>query len=114
MTYAELLSDVKVELGISVAETEDDAVITKYLRDAVRWVNNRRRYAPVGEELCEPQFLSTVGKLAVFSYAKRGAEGQNNHAENGISRTWAGQGSYPPDLMREVPPVVKVYNANPQ
>jgi hypothetical protein len=107
--YDTLLADTKLELGISIGETTDDAVLRKYLRDAVAWVNNRRNYTPAEGELCESRFLPVVVRLAVYSYAKRGGEGQTSHGENGVSRTWAGGGTYPPDVLREVPMVVKPY-----
>lgn len=109
--YDTLLVDAKVELDIPIGDTGSDEVLKKYLRDAVAWVNDRRNYTPAEEELCESRFLPAVVRLAVYSYAKRGAEGQTSHGENGISRVW-GASSYPTDLQREVPMKVRIYGAN--
>lgn len=61
---------------------------------AIRDVMGRREYgnshytdAKILEEL-STRYFSTITNLARYDYNQSGAEGQKNHSENSVSRTW--------------------------
>ncbi len=61
---------------------------------AIRDVMGRREYgnshytdAKILEEL-SGRYFSTITNLARYDYNQSGAEGQKNHSENSVSRTW--------------------------
>jgi len=61
---------------------------------AIRDVMGRREYgnshytdAKILEEL-SGRYFATIMNLARYDYNQSGAEGQKNHSENSVSRTW--------------------------
>ena len=61
---------------------------------AIRDVMGRREYGnshytdeKILEEL-STRYFSTITNLARYDYNQSGAEGQKNHSENSVSRTW--------------------------
>lgn len=61
---------------------------------AIRDVMAKREYgnshytdAKILEEL-STRYFSTITNLARYDYNQSGAEGQKNHSENSVSRTW--------------------------
>ena len=61
---------------------------------AIRDVMGRREYGnsnytdkKILEEL-SGRYFSTITNLARYDYNQSGAEGQKNHSENSVSRTW--------------------------
>lgn len=86
MTGSEKLTALKALIS---PDTETEEVLTAILSAAEALVLNRMY--PFGY----PDGTSVPGRyeqiqlqLAVEMYSKRGAEGQTNHSENGISRSW--------------------------
>jgi hypothetical protein len=63
-----------------------------------------RRF-PFGDypEDIEPRYKDLQIRIAVEMFAKRGAEGETAHSENGISRTYASS-NVSEDLLREITP----------
>ena len=77
---------------------------------AIRDVMGRREYgnshytdAKILEEL-STRYFSTITNLARYDYNQSGAEGQKNHSENSVSRTWYDRNK----LFSDVHPFVKV------
>ena len=88
-------------------ESATDALVGAYLEDAKHAIL-RRRYpfgVPDGAEVEDIYGMLQV-KLAVRYYLRRGGEGEINHSENGISRTYGSVNDE--DLLMEVTPYAKV------
>lgn len=79
-----------LELRNAIApDTEADGVLTGLLDDAEALVLNRMY--PFGYEdgaTVPARYERIQIQLAVELYSRRGAEGQTDHSENGISRKW--------------------------
>lgn len=78
---------------------------------AIRDVMGRREYgnshytdAKILEEL-STRYFSTITNLARYDYNQSGAEGQKNHSENSVSRTWYDRNK----LLSDVHAFVKIF-----
>ena len=94
------ISSLKIQITSLLAtelQNEDnydaDALASK-VEIAIRDVMARREYgnshytdAKILEEL-STRYFSTITNLARYDYNQSGAEGQKNHSENSVSRTW--------------------------
>lgn len=105
-TKEELLKKVKIQCKLRDLEFTPDIYIDE-IDDAVRAVNNRRRFTPTKGKDFEEKYTSLICKMVVYSLAKIGAEGQQAHQENGIYRTYKSDGDYPEDMLNEVVPLIK-------
>ena len=96
-------------LAASLApDTDTDAVLDGVLADAEALILNRMYpFGYPGGTSVPPRYERIQVQLAVELYSKRGAEGQNSHSENGISRSWAEKS---PLLSRVMPHVGSVTN----
>lgn len=86
-------------------DKETDAVLELYLKFAKGIVLNRRYPFGTTETEVPPQYDEIQLFIAVELYSKRGAEGQNRHTENGISRGWESS-SVSPSLLKMIVPFV--------
>ena len=98
MTLDEKIDVFRTMLG-SEYDEEDSTVVTTYLNMAQQRILNHR--FPFGTKLVEvePQFEYLQIELAVVLYNQRGAEGQEKHSENGVSRTWRTAN----EILRDIP-----------
>lgn len=78
---------------------------------AIRDVMGRREYGnshytdeKILEEL-STRYFSTITNLARYDYNQSGAEGQKNHSENSVSRTWYDRNK----LLSDVHAFVKIF-----
>ncbi len=89
-----------------------DELISVYLDIAMsRILHKRNPYATeeLTEDDFEPRYDYLQCEIAVFLLAKRGAEGQVAHKENGIDRVWGNWGiDVPIPLLNQVVPKGKV------
>lgn len=70
-------------------DTESDEVLTAILCAAESLILNRMYPFGYPDGTRMPARYDQIQlQLAVELYTKRGAEGQSNHSENGISRSW--------------------------
>lgn len=103
MTSDEMLALVKAETG----ETEDSAVSPCIARAREMVLNRRYPYAPDSDlasaEVPE-RYQGIQARLAVVLWAKRGAEGEDAHSENGVSRTYGDESS----LLAPIVPYIGV------
>lgn len=85
----------------------DEAILIDCLESAKAAIMARRYpYQEWPDEL-ESRYLDLQFRCAMDIYAKIGAEGQNAHTENSISRTW--ESSWISEsLLQEVTPIAKV------
>lgn len=88
----------------------DIDILTSKVTIAIRDVMGRREYgnshytdAKILDEL-STRYFSTITNLARYDYNQTGAEGQKNHSENSVSRTWYDRNK----LLSDVHPFVKI------
>ena len=90
-------------LKIRITENVTDAELEDLLESALAVIQSRR--FPFGDvpETLEERYKDLQIRIAVEMYAKRGAEGQTAHSENGVSRTYS-SASVSEELLREITP----------
>ena len=87
MTGSEKLTTLKALIS---PDTETDAVLQAILSAAEAMVLNRMYPFGYPDGPAVPGRYEPIQlQLAVELFTKRGAEGQTNHSENGISRSWS-------------------------
>lgn len=94
----------KLKVLISPDTASDDLIL--YLLEQSEGIILNRRYpfgAPEGASL-SPLHEQIQLRVAVELFSKMGAEGQTEHAENGITRKWEA-GDVSPSLLRVIMPV---------
>lgn len=102
MTEEEKLATLKALSGEA-----DEGVLGTFLQIAASKVIQRAYpYHPEKTEVPARYAMNQV-EIANFLLAKRGAEGETYHAENGITRTYGG-GDVPEELLRPIVPFVGV------
>jgi hypothetical protein len=90
-------------LKIRLTENVSDIELEDLLESAKAVILSRR--FPFGEvpEILEERYKDLQIRIAVEMYAKRGAEGETAHSENGVSRTYS-SASVSEELLREITP----------
>lgn len=93
-------------------DTVSDDLLSELLEQAGAIVLNRRYPFgyPDGMEVSN-QYARIQVAIALELYAKRGAEAQTMHSENGISRTYEA-GDISPSLLRQITPMCGSVVAN--
>lgn len=83
----------------------DDNVLIGLLDDAEQIVLNRR-YPFAGDcpNAVPYRYRSVQYRIALELYAKRGAEGEIQHIENGVHRSYS-SADVSPELLREIVPM---------
>ena len=94
-------------LKIRITENVTDGELEDILESAKAVIMSRR--FPFGDwpEEIEPRYKDLQIRIAVEMFAKRGAEGETAHSENGISRSYA-SANVSEDLLKEITPKVGV------
>ena len=86
----ELLEELKIEL--EVVEESDIQILSIKLKNAIREIKLARGYdTSFGEDFILndiQKYVSNIKDLTMYDYVHIGMEGENNHDENGIGRTW--------------------------
>lgn len=104
---AEILQDVITYLGDEVDEA-DNPVLLILINRAIRKVCAKRYpfgYTDKEKEAAVERYRDMIFAAAVYYWAKQGADGENSHSENGISRSYQSEG----DIYFDVVPMVKVF-----
>jgi hypothetical protein len=102
MTNEQKIEKLKVLIAPDPASDE----LLSYLLEQSEGIILNRRYpfgAPEGVTL-SPLHEQIQMRIAVELFSKMGAEGQTEHAENGITRKWE-VGDVSPSLLRTIVPV---------
>lgn len=102
MTNEQKIEKLKVLIAPDTASDE----LLKYLLEQSEGIILNRRYpfgAPEGVTLSAMHEQIQM-RMAVELFSKMGAEGQTEHAENGITRKWEA-GDVSPSLLRTIVPV---------
>lgn len=96
MTQLERLK-IRITEGINDIELED-------ILESAKAVILSRRF-PFGEypDELEPRYMDLQIRIAVEMIAKRGAEGERVHKENGVDREYSSAG-VSEELLREITP----------
>ena len=99
-------TDMLQELRNMTDSNEEDRILLSFLASAKRRVLNRLYpFAQSYSGLEVPEKYQGVQiEVAAFLMNKRGAEGEVQHNENGVSRTYGGA-DVPPALMAEITPM---------
>ncbi len=101
----EILADVRTYLGDEVSE-HDTPVLLILINRAIRKVCSKRYpwgYNDAEKNAAISKYRDTVFEAAVYYWAKQGADGENSHSENGISRSYQNEG----DIYFDVVPMVR-------
>lgn len=89
-------------------DTDTDEVLDSVLADAEALVLNRMYPFGYPDETVVPSRYERIQiQLATELYSKRGAEGQNGHSENGITRSWPEQSALLNRVLPHVGSVVR-------
>lgn len=86
----ELIADLTIEL--SKEPTFDSSVLTQKVINAIREVKKARKYPSyytdeqINKDLYE--YYSNIRNIALYDFNKIGAEFEESHNENSISRSW--------------------------
>lgn len=95
------------ELETYLNENNED-LLTLLIDRAIGNIKTRRNYPATwdSEKMQEDieRFHYTVFDAVVYAYSKMGADFQQSHGENGISRSWIDEGK----LYADVVPYVKI------
>lgn len=88
-------------------ETDDD-VLSAYLEMAGDEILNRMYpFQSIEGKAVPSRYYMVQVDIAAYHLNKRGAEGELNHIENGITRMYEAAAT-PPSLIRQITPVVGV------
>lgn len=96
----------------SMTDESDPAVLTAYLEQAADEILNRMYPFKNIDGMAVPARYHRVQvDIAAYHLNKRGAEGELNHIENGITRMYE-SGDTPPSLLRVITPMAAVLGAS--
>lgn len=102
-----MTNELKIdELKVLISPDTATDTLLLYLLEQAEGIILNRRYpfgAPEGATLTALQQQIQL-RMAVELFNKMGAEGQTQHEENGIKRTWS-DGDVSPSLLRLIVPV---------
>lgn len=87
---------------------EDDNILLSELLESSKYIIMARRY-PCSDfpEGLENRYKDLQIRIAVDLYNKLGAEGETEHSENGVSRSYGAE-NVSTDLLKEIVPKVGV------
>lgn len=106
MTQADKLAKLKKMLGDT--DVGEDEVLSIYLDAAGRTILAKAFPFDPGEVEVPDRYSVLQCEIAAYLWAKRGAEGQLTHNENGIDRTYE-SADVPASMLRRVIPSCGVF-----
>lgn len=98
----------KITMLKAMQEEQDDEVLSTYLYLAGRKIILRAFGGDSTETEVPEQYSSIQLEIAVYMLNKRGADYQQSHSENGISRVW-GETDVPESLLAAITPYARVH-----
>lgn len=106
-----MLEAEKISLVKSFSGETDESVVSAYLALAGNKIC--RRAYPFDPDIIEvpEQYSFTQIEIAVFLLNKRGAEGQQSHSENGITRSYE-NGDIPSSMLRGIIPLCGTFGGD--
>lgn len=106
MSVTEIVEKLKAKCDARDLKFSEQVYLDE-VEDAIDAVNERRGFTPTKARPFEEKYSSLICKMALYSLAKVGVEGELVHQENGINRTYRNAGDYPDDLIDQVIPLIK-------
>jgi len=100
LLMGELQSDPNFDTNLLLSKVELAIMDVMARRE---YGNSHYTDAKILDEL-STRYFATITNLARYDYNQAGAEGQKNHSENSVSRTWYDRNK----LFSDVHPFVKV------
>lgn len=107
-----LQDEIVAELTVELQDepTFNVNILATKVRNAIREVKMKRNYQATSytDEQVEKDlynYFSVIKSVALYDYNQIGAEGEQSHSENSVSRTWVDRD----DLFRGVHAFVKVF-----
>lgn len=111
MTLEELQDEIVADLTIELSEDDDFSadVLAIKVKNAIREIKSARNYPnsytdEMIEKDLETNYYSTIVNLARYDYNQIGAEGEVNHSEGDVSRSWVDR----KEFFNGVTPFVKI------
>lgn len=104
MTYNEKLNRLKVLVN---DDNATDDTLSLYLNIAEEKILNRLYPYNDSKKEVPTRYIHTQLEVATYLYNKRGGEGEVQHSENGISRTYE-SADVPESMLRHVIPFVGI------
>lgn len=102
MTNEQMLAIVEARTGVT-----DTTLLSAYIEDAGQAIINKAYPFLTGIETVPPKYQRLQVEIAVYLANKMGAEGQTQHIENGIHRTYE-SASIPNSMLKAVIPLAKI------
>lgn len=99
------LQKLKLWLDMPDSDTDHDQKLQLMLDRAESVIKHRRNWPD--EEPMEPRWNELQIQIALFLWNKQGAEGETQHTENGVSRSYE-NADIPVSLLNDITPLVKV------
>lgn len=112
----EIVDDLKIELSDDIEDAEsstdtgyNENVLNIKVKNAIREVKRVRNYPKTYTEECithdlENNYYDVIHDIALLEYNKIGAEGQSDHTEDDVRRSWVSKD----DLLSSVHAFVTV------
>lgn len=103
----EIINDLTIQLKND--PTFDVDILTVKVKNAIREVQLKRNYTATSftdEQIANDlyKYYSVIQSVALYDYNQIGAEGEQSHSENSVSRSWVNRD----DLFRSVHAYVNV------
>lgn len=102
---AELSQLEKLKLWLDIQDSSQNAKLQMFLDAAESKIKERRGNLP-GEPM-ESRWNIKQIEIAAYLYNKQGAEGETQHNENGVSRTYE-SASVPASMLSDISPIARV------
>lgn len=100
------LRDVLVARNFDMTNMSD-GFLKLEVSQAIGAINRCRNFTQTESKLYDSKYEYLIIPMCVSSIAKIGAEGQNSHSENGITRYYSSAGDYPKELLSQIIPLIK-------
>lgn len=107
MTEEVMLQTLKAILIEREIKVPSDVVLKYEIDCAIGAINECRRFSPTSTKKYDSKYEHLIIPLVVSSLAKIGGEGETQHTEQNITRTFKTDGNYPVDILNKITPLVK-------
>lgn len=102
-----MTTDEKISIVSLMADEKDEKTLLAYLNLAKSAVLRRAYPFDTAKTEVPLQYEQAEIEIAVYLLNKRGAEGEQSHSENGVSRSYESAG-IPPSMLSAIIPMVGV------
>ena len=106
-SVATLVTELKETISNYDMVVPADSILEMKIRSAIGAINNCRRFEPSDTILYDLKYEYKIIPLAIVSIEKDGAEGETQHSENGVIRTYGNSGEYPKEMLYDIAPLAK-------